>query len=91
MGNASQRVVFENTSDHYVFRPLRIVPFEETRHIRTYDQEIPPDARLAVTNSNHEVPATSGQKYFWRYNGKTLVRVHERPRKGLFDRIQHRI
>ena len=36
--NETQRVEFENASDHYVFRPLRIVPFEETIHIYNYDQ-----------------------------------------------------
>ena len=53
MGKGSQRVEFENDSDHDVFRPPRIVPFGETIHIYNYGQCIPPDALLAVTNSNH--------------------------------------
>ena len=47
--NGTQRVEFENASDHYVFKPLRIVQFEETRHIYNYDQEIPPYALFAIS------------------------------------------
>ena len=83
--NESQAVEFENASDHYVFRPVRIVPFEEARQIYNYDQKIRHGNRMAITNSNHGVPTPSGHKDFWRHNCKTLIRIHTKPRKGLFD------
>ena len=38
-----------------------------------------------MSNAAKGVPLQSGQADFWRYDGKNLIRVHKRPRKGMFD------
>ena len=81
----SQCVQFEDASDHYVFRPHRIFPFEGCRQIYNFSYGRQPEALLAVSNSTHGVPTQSGPKDLWRYNGNNLIRVHTRPRKGLSD------
>ena len=89
-GSESQAVEFENACDHYVFRPRRIVPFEEAGHIYSYDREIRPDTPMAVTNSNHGVPTTSGRKGFWRYNCKTLAEsIRDHAKVYLIFSVQH--
>ena len=48
-----QRVPFEYASDRYVFRPYRIVPFEECRHTYNLSYGSQPEALQAVSRYTH--------------------------------------
>ena len=62
--NESLYVYFEDASDHYGFRPYRIVPFEGCKHIYNVNDDNQPyiGGLLAALNSAHGAPTVACQK-----------------------------